>query len=112
MIKPASREFFCEVNNMDDLNLMVGMGGVILGFVLNYLNYQRNKDKDLKKDTKEDAELKYKLDYIGKGVDDIRLDMKTINREVDELKIRLARVEESTKSAHHRIAEFVQKGVE
>lgn len=92
---------------MNDLNIIIGIGGVILGFYLNYLNYRRTQDKDLKDDTKDDTkentELKVKLDYISKGVDDIRLDIRSTNREVDDLKTRVTRVEESSKSAHHRI---------
>lgn len=88
---------------MSDLNVIVGIGGVLLGLLFNYKNFRRTQDKDLKVDTTQDAEMKFKIDYISKGVDDIRLDIKATKGDVDTLKTCVARIDESCKSAHHRI---------
>ncbi|WP_143287327.1 hypothetical protein [Caloramator quimbayensis] len=53
--------------------------------------------------------LEAKVDYISKGVDDIRLDIKDHGRKIDDIDRRVTRVEESTKSAHHRIDELINK---
>lgn len=95
---------------MNELNIIVGMCGVLIGLAFNYKNYRTTQDNGVKTDAQEGAELKTKLDYISKGVDDIRLDIKSTNREVDELKTRVTRVEESVKSSHHRIDEIIKDG--
>lgn len=93
---------------MNNVNILIGIAGLLIGLAFNYKNFRRNQDTDLKSNTQEGTELKVKLDYISKGVDDIRLDIKSTNREVDNLKTLVAKVEESTKSAHHRIDEIVK----
>lgn len=75
----------------------------VVGAVISYFSFQRNKDNDIRANTKEGAETKAKLDYIATAVDEIRLDNKARDREISEFNSRLIRVEESTKSAHKRI---------
>ena len=83
----------------------IGVGALctILGIVFTALAYGRDKAKDLKKNAKEDAELKAKLDYISMGVDNIRIDMKTQQRDIQELKERVSIAEQSLKSVHKRV---------
>lgn len=44
-----------------------------------------------------------KLDSIGKGVDDIRIDLKANEKQMSRMNEQLIRVDESTKSADKRI---------
>lgn len=83
----------------------------ILGVTISYLTFQRNKDNAIRAETKEDAETKAKLDYISKGVDDIRLDIKSQDRKIEDLKERVTRVEESAKQAHKRINDIKEEGM-
>lgn len=82
----------------------------LLGAAIGYLTFNRNRDKDIKKDTKEEAETKAKLDYISKGVDDIKIDFKVQQREMQELKERVIKNEASIKSAHKRIDGIEERG--
>lgn len=75
----------------------------VLGAIIGIATFSRNRDKDIKKDAREDAETKAKLDYISRGVDDIKLDNKQRDREMLKMNERLTMVEASTKSAHKRI---------
>lgn len=86
-----------------DYIAIIGVFCTILGAILGYLGYKRNYDNDLKKDSKKQGTIAIKLDYIQKGVDDIRLDIKATDRKVGELNERVIKVEESTKSAHKRM---------
>ena len=54
----------------------------LIGVVISYLSFQRNKDNSIRAETKEDAYTKAKLDYNIKGVDDIRLDIKSQDRKI------------------------------
>lgn len=85
---------------------LIGIICTILGAILGYLGYRKTTNKDIKEDAKSSAYLSTKLDYISKGVDDIRLDIKAQAHKIDEIKERLTRVEESAKSAHRRLDEF------
>lgn len=75
----------------------------VVSVTLALLGYQLNKSKAIKTDGMESAEIKTQLGYISKGVDDIRLDIKTNERQMRTLGERVTRVEESSKQAHKRI---------
>lgn len=75
----------------------------IIGAIISYATFQRNRGHDIRADTREEADTKAKLDYISRGVDDIKLDNKQRDREMLKMNERLIRVEESVKSAHKRI---------
>lgn len=75
----------------------------ILGFVISYQTYQLNKNKESKSDVRQNARIEGQLDAIGKGVDDIRIDLKANEKNTALLTERVTRVEESAKQAHRRI---------
>lgn len=82
---------------------ILGAFGTLSGFTISYLAFQRNRDKEIKKDAGDDAVIKTKLDSIGKGVDDIRIDLKANEKQMNRMNEQIIRVDESTKSAHKRI---------
>lgn len=84
-------------------NISIGVLCTVLGALISYLSFQRNRGHDIRAETREEAETRTKLDYISKGVDDIRLDIKSQQREMQEIKERVIRNEASIKSAHKRI---------
>lgn len=75
----------------------------VIGCLIAYQTYQLNKNKDTKSDTKQNARIEGQLDSIGKGVDDIRIDLKANEKNTAILSERVTRVEESTKQAHKRL---------
>lgn len=74
----------------------------ILSFVL-------ARRKDGYSDGDKDGGLKSDMSYIRKGIDEMRLDLKELNRKQDDMNTRLTRVEESAKQAHKRIDEINTK---
>ena len=56
-------------------NISVSVLCTIGGFIVALITLQRKSNKDIRADTREEAETKAKLDYISKGVDDIRIDI-------------------------------------
>lgn len=84
-------------------NISIQVLCTIGGFVVALITLQRKSNKDIRADTKEEAETKAKLDYISKGVDDIRIDIKAQQRDIQELRERVIKNEASLKSAHKRI---------
>ncbi len=59
--------------------------------------------KDTRTDAASGARLEAKLDSIGNGVEDIRVEMRSMRGRVDALSERVAAVESNCKSAHHRL---------
>ena len=79
----------------------------IVGALLAVSNLFRASRKEATTEAKQDAtcntRLETELDYVAKGVDDIRLDNKDLGRQFNELNTVVARIDESTKSAQKRI---------
>ena len=87
-----------------DITLIIAVIGCIVGV----LGFARNK----RKDNEGEGSLKADIKYIQRGVDNIQLDIKEHNRTLSEHNARLIKVEESVKSAHHRIDTLEKRSVE
>lgn len=87
------------------IGIVAGVSGMYLGWAAR----ARAQKRDARTDGCEDGELKSDVGYIKRGIDDIRLDMKDHRRKLEGLTERVARVEESTKSAHHRLDRIEKK---
>lgn len=85
------------------MEALLGAGSVVFGMVITYFTFVRNRDKDVKQDAEDGAVIRTKLDSIGKGVDDIRIDLKANEKQMSRMNEQIIRVDESTKSAHKRI---------
>ena len=94
------------------MNIEVTVICTIMGAILGYMSYQKKNQKDIENDAAQKTALSTKLDYISKGVDDIRVDIKSQDRSIRDLTVRMVKCEESTKSAHHRLDELISKGVD
>lgn len=85
------------------MTVEIGVLIAIGGFVVGYLGYQLNKQKEVKSDSQHDAKIQAQLDYIGKGVDDIRIDLKANERQLGNHNERIIRLEESQKTVNNRL---------
>lgn len=94
-----------------NLTVEIGVLIAICGVLLSYLTYQYNKQKETKIDTRQEAKIQAQLDYISKGVDDIRIDQKASDRQMVALGERVIRVEESAKSFHKRLDNLEKESV-
>lgn len=101
----------------DSTIALIGLCCTLIGAALGILGFTRTKKRDTIEDTREaQAEatkqtlVETKLDYISKGIDDIRLDIKVQDRKIQDVIERVIRVEESTKSAHKRL-DSIEEGV-
>ena len=69
----------------------------ILGFVISFLTFQRNNKKDIQNDTKDFIEVKTQLEYISRGIDDIKFNDRIRDEQLKSLNERLIIVENETK---------------
>ena len=81
------------------ISLLIALGGLYL----NSRSFKKNDIKDIEEKAKESATLNVKLDAISLTVTDIKYDISATKKEVSALSERVTSVEQSTKSAHHRI---------
>ena len=88
-----------------EVGVLIAVGGFILGF----LGFNRNRDKDVKSDASRNAVIETKLDNIGTSVESIRIDLKANEQRWMKTDKDVARVEEIAKSAHKRI-DSIEKG--
>ena len=92
-----------------EVPILISIVSVAFAVYTGTCNTKRNATSDIKKDAIQMATINVKLDTIGRGVDDIKIEQKTINKDIKELDDRVLKVEESTKSAHHRIDEIIER---
>lgn len=88
----------------------ISVASAISGIILGWKGHAQEAKSQAAKHTTQDTKLRTDLDYLIRGVDDIRLEQKSQDRKLDDISDRVARVEESAKSAHKRIDHIEQLG--
>ncbi len=81
------------------VSVAVALGGVSLG----WLARSRVQRQDIQNEAGTGAVLRTDVEYIKRGVDDIRLEQRAQGQQIDGLSERVTRVEESAKQAHKRL---------
>lgn len=89
-----------------EINILITCAAAICGIVFGYLTMLARVKNAIKKDGIESGQLRADIDYIKRSSDTTLLEIRCLNQTVNNHADRLARVEESTKQAHHRINEI------
>lgn len=92
-----------------ELTVLISVVSVLFAIYTGINNLKRNNVSDIKKDAAETATINIKLDTINKGVEDIRIEQKSTNKDIKDLNERLIMVEQSAKLAHYRLDEMSEK---
>lgn len=90
-------------NTLSVLLAVLGAFMTLISVTVAIFTFYFNRKKESGDDGAFKGSLKTDIEYIKKGVDELKSDNKDIKEEVDDLKERIVRVEDSTKSAHHRL---------
>lgn len=77
--------------------------------IIAIITLANNSKKDTQKEAEERAAMRSDMKYIRSSVDEIRLDNKSIQKDVADLKVKVVEIEQGMKSAHKRIDDM-QKG--
>lgn len=98
------------------MSIEIGVIVSVASIAIAYLGYQLNKQKQatehqktIKTDATREAVIETKLDNISLGVENIRIDLRTNERQLGALSERVTRVEESSKQAHKRLDKISQE---
>ena len=92
-----------------DTTALISVVAAISGVVIAWLTFGRNSNKEAQNRGADGAQMHADIDYIKRGVDDIRLEQKALRKDVADLDKRLVIVEQSTKSAHKRLDDIQEK---
>lgn len=79
------------------------------GIFLGWSARNREIKKEIKLDATDNAVLRADMEYIKRGIDDIRVEQRALGQRFDVLSERVTRVEESAKQAHKRIDDIGRK---
>lgn len=84
-------------------NIIVGLVCTALGAAVSYATFTRNKGKDDRSDGQQIGTVLTELGYIKSNTDEIKAEQREQRKVNTTVEGRLAAVESSAKSAHHRI---------
>ena len=80
----------------------------LIALIFTALTFKRNEDKDTGATAAERATMNANISYIRTSIDEIKLDNKSIQKDVSELTKKVVEVEASTKSAHKRLDDLMK----
>ena len=89
---------------------LVGVVSGIYGVISGIRSSRRADERQTREDALSLARIEGKLDSVGHGIEEMRVEVRTHGSQIAELSTRITRCEESVKSAHHRLDEI--KGAE
>ena len=80
----------------------------LIALIFTALTFKKNADKDTGATAAERATMNANISYIRSSIDEIKLDNKTIQKDVSELTKKVVEVEASAKSAHKRLDDLMK----
>ena len=92
-----------------DVIVLISMACGVGGFAISYIISSRNKSKDDKADGASMATITSDMGYVRSGIEGINKKMEVYDARSLAVTERLCNVETSTKSAHKRIDDIVEK---
>lgn len=88
---------------MVEVPILISFLSLCIAGIVAITSIRKSNKNDDKKAASEMTTLIVKLENIGNGVNEIKSDMRNMREDIQDLRDRLIIVEQSTKSAHHRI---------
>lgn len=86
-----------------DAVAVVSVIGAIVAMVFAFVNNRRASDRQTRDDAGRLARIEGKLDGANRGIDDIRVEVRTHGTQISTINASIARLDETTKHAHRRI---------
>jgi len=99
------------VENVSVITALISVLAALSGIALGWTARAREIKKGIKTDAEIDATIRTDMEYLKRGVDDIRLEQRSQGQRMDAIVERVTRVEESSKQAHKRI-DRIERGME
>lgn len=84
-------------------HISIGLACTLLGLLISYTAFSRNKTKDDKNEGQQTGVILTELGYVKANTDEIKTEQREQRKINTEMTTRLAKVEASAKQAHLRI---------
>ena len=82
---------------------IISLGVALCALLFTALSFRRTQNQDTSASASERATMTADIRYIRSSIDEIKLENKSIQKELGDIKTKLVEVEQSTKSAHKRL---------
>lgn len=92
-----------------EITILVSVVSVAFAIYFGLKSNRRSDVKEIEERAANNAKVNMKLDTISVAVNDIKYDITATRNEVKDLRERVVSVEQSAKSAHHRLDDFFGK---
>nr|DAI88282.1 MAG TPA: hypothetical protein [Caudoviricetes sp.] len=89
-----------------EISILVSVVAAAFAIYFGLKNSRKSDTKDIEERVARDTKINIKLDDIAGDVKDVKYDISSVKKKVDDIDRRLVIVEQSTKSAHHRLDRF------
>ncbi len=86
-----------------EIALLISIVSVCFSVFFGLKNNKRSDTKDIEERVKENTRINMKLDSIASNTTEIKNEVSEMRREINSHGDRIIKVEESVKSAHHRL---------
>ena len=86
-----------------EVTILISAVSVAFALYSGISNMKRNNKQDTANDAAQLTTVIVKLENISSGVTEIKSELKNVKNDIQDLRDRLIIVEQSTKSAHHRL---------
>lgn len=91
------------MNTFAAIGVVISLLSLIVATVVGFTNVKRNKNADNRQTAAEMTTVIVKLETINSSVSEIKADVRNTRTDMQDLRDRLIIVEQSAKSAHHRL---------
>ena len=86
-----------------EVALLISVVSVFFSIFFGLKNSKRTDTKDIEERVKENTRINVKLDNIGQTTQEIKSEVSSMREDIKSHNDRLIKLEESCKSAHHRL---------
>ena len=91
------------------LSVVVSIVSVAAAIFFSSKNSKRTDAKDIEERVRENTRINMKLDGIAESIRGLKEDLVDVKNEIQQHNDKIIRLDDSVKSAHRRIDEFVEK---
>lgn len=95
-----------------DTGTLLSIAALAISAIVCFTNLRRNNRHDDKQEAIELTTLLVKIENINNGINEIKSDVRNMRADIQEVRERLVTVEQSVKSAHHRLDKIEGKEAE
>lgn len=83
--------------------ISIGVLCSTISVIISYLTFNKNSKRDVQADTKERVEIKVQLEYISRGIDDVKMGNKMRDEQIKALNDRVISMESEMRNLVLRV---------